>query len=312
MLATQTCNLRAVAPSYSVFSRPLAAGQKQQCEQAVEEALAALERGAATVEQGRSLEQGLALDPGVALLHFAHARWLEAKGEREAAREAFQRALDLDEYPNRATGPFNATLREAAATGGAVLVDLEEEFFRICAGAAPGSELFLDHCHPTIESTCAMAESFWRALLTWLRARGLASASEPESLLLGEAVEDWLAALTLDRTFLSSRIVGAAKLNLLRALQDVDRGPALDLARAALRQALAVDPGSQEALAAECAAEILAGDPDNAWARLGAAAGPVIVRLDAWMAAVPALRDEAARLGIVIEAGRARRSRGSP
>jgi tetratricopeptide (TPR) repeat protein len=95
------------------------------------------------------LAAALALDPDYAALAFDAARLEHRFGRPDAAVALYTRARDHDPTPIRAPSAINAAVREAAATTGALLVDVERAVASAARDGIPGNEEFLDYCHPT-------------------------------------------------------------------------------------------------------------------------------------------------------------------
>jgi len=94
---------------------------------------------------------------------FRAAQGALAAGDSAAARDAFQRARELDVVRFRAPGVFTATVREAARIGGATYVPVAERFDQASAGL-PGHALFLEHVHPNRRGVTLLAAAFYDAL----------------------------------------------------------------------------------------------------------------------------------------------------
>jgi tetratricopeptide (TPR) repeat protein len=126
-----------------------------------------------------ALGEAQAIDPGYAELHFLAGRARLAAGDLEAARAAFVRAKDLDVAPLRAIEPLVELVGATARRADVPLVELPA----ILAAESQaqtgvpilGSELFLDHVHPTIAVHSLIAER----LQAELAERGLVPAPPP-------------------------------------------------------------------------------------------------------------------------------------
>src|SRR5262249_679003 len=94
---------------------------------------------------------------------FAAAQQALARGDSAAARQLFVRARDLDVVRFRAPSVFNGLIREAAAATGAVYVPVAERFDD-ASGGMPGSDLFLEHLHPTQLGAVLMARTFFESM----------------------------------------------------------------------------------------------------------------------------------------------------
>ena len=102
-------------------------------------------------------ERALALDGRDAELLYLQARALRALGRIDEAREAFTDARDEDVCPLRALTPIRAIVADVARTRNAGLVDFARIVAERSPDGIPGSELFLDHVHPTIEGNRLLA-----------------------------------------------------------------------------------------------------------------------------------------------------------
>ncbi len=119
-------------------------------------ASAALDEG----EHARALaiaERALALDGRDAELLYLQARSLRAVGRIEEAREAFIHARDEDVCPLRALTPIRAIVAGVARERNTGFVDFARIVDERSPDGIPGSELFLDHVHPTIEGNRLLA-----------------------------------------------------------------------------------------------------------------------------------------------------------
>jgi tetratricopeptide (TPR) repeat protein len=95
------------------------------------------------------LQAALALDPGYAALAFDAARLEQHLDHLEAATSLYTRARDNDPTPIRAPSALNAAVRDTAAATGTPLVDVELAMASVAPDGVPGTELFLDYCHPS-------------------------------------------------------------------------------------------------------------------------------------------------------------------
>ena len=101
-------------------------------------------QGAAT-----EFEAAVTLDPGYAAAAFDAAKLQRRLGHSDTAYRLFATARDHDPTPIRAPSAFNAAVREAARSTGALLADVEPAIDRAADDTIPGKDLFLDYCHPT-------------------------------------------------------------------------------------------------------------------------------------------------------------------
>jgi len=107
------------------------------------------------------LKQANAEYPHSAFLRYRMAQCLENLDELEEAAQAYSDARDLDPCRYRAPSSFGDTLRQAASesSGGVFFLDLVPVFSRHSKYAAPGSDLFLEHVHFTIDGHWLVAKS---------------------------------------------------------------------------------------------------------------------------------------------------------
>ncbi|CAN5592473.1 hypothetical protein BH23BAC4_BH23BAC4_00750 [soil metagenome] len=108
----------------------------------------------------RLLREALEIDSLHAGARFRLARSLEAIGQVNAARREYERARDLDGLRFRASSDFNEVVRSLAADREVPLVEMEREFSEASANGIPGSVLFWEHVHPTLDGYLLMAEAF--------------------------------------------------------------------------------------------------------------------------------------------------------
>ncbi len=102
-------------------------------------------------------ERALVLDDRDAELLYLQARALRTLGRIDEARRAFTDARDEDVCPLRALTPVRAIVADVARTRNTGLVDFAHIVNERSPDGIPGSELFLDHVHPTIEGNRLLA-----------------------------------------------------------------------------------------------------------------------------------------------------------
>lgn len=107
----------------------------------------------------KHLEQARKTDPHHAAGLFALGTLLAQQGRFDGARAAFGQARDEDVCPLRILGEMGDVVREVAASNGLGLTDFEAIADRYATDGIPGSDLFLDHVHPTIEGAGLLARS---------------------------------------------------------------------------------------------------------------------------------------------------------
>ena len=99
----------------------------------------------------------LDLDTRDADLRFLQGQTLRALGRAEEARSAFEKSRDEDVCPLRALSPMKEIVAEVARDRDTGLVDFAQLVRERSPDGIPGSELFLDHVHPTIDGNRLLA-----------------------------------------------------------------------------------------------------------------------------------------------------------
>lgn len=167
IFVTPASNLKDFSPFKSEHRSDLGDEQRQQW-------FRLFEKGAQHQAQG-DLDQALSsfaaanrIDNGQADLHYRIAKLLFAKEEFVAARAAFQRAIDTDVCPLRATSEIQRRIERTAISHRVPLVDFDSILKDAClekhGHGNPGSEYFLDHVHPTIETNRLLALAIIEAM----------------------------------------------------------------------------------------------------------------------------------------------------
>jgi tetratricopeptide (TPR) repeat protein len=269
LLMTQPSNLADFPPCHSFHSRTLAEEARRGYESELRELLRlarAEPSGARAAELARELE---AADPDVALLRYAQGLRAAAAGDRARARDEFERALELDDYPNRARAGINRAIAQVGAGRGIEVVDAVARFAEKSALGVPGDDLFLDHCHPTLEGTFELADALLPSLARLLARRGadLAGLDPTRATLAIAPLEEWLARMGLDRPSLALGAIRAGEVDLKLVLLMPGVNEALRLARRAFTTALRLDPGATRAKVALVVVELLERDKSEALRR---------------------------------------------
>ena len=108
------------------------------------------------------------IDSGRADVHYHIARMLFADGEFGQARASFQRAIDTDICPLRATLDTQRLVEQAAISHRVPLVDFDSVLKNAClethGHSCPGREYFLDHVHPTVATNRLLALAIIQAM----------------------------------------------------------------------------------------------------------------------------------------------------
>ena len=226
---------------------------------------------------------------------YARAEELFRQGSFEESQKAYQRALDEDVCPLRATTPIVEAVRRVARREGVALVDFEGIVRERSEHGIPGKDWFIDHVHLTEEGYELLAEE----LLVKMQAEAWVGGAKPTGAQRAAVVERVRA--RMDET-----AYGVSFRNLARVLswagKDEEAGPAAERAIELMgpdAEAYELLGRAREAAGALDSAEAayrssVAADPEraNGYARLGAL---LLARSKAPAASV--YLAEAARLG---------------
>lgn len=115
--------------------------------------------------------EALAIDGRDPELLYLHAQALRSLGRIDEARIAFTQSRDEDVCPLRALTPVREIVADVARTENTGFVDFVDIINEQSPDGIPGSELFLDHVHPTIEGNRLLALS----ILQEMRQEGIVS-----------------------------------------------------------------------------------------------------------------------------------------
>lgn len=162
MVCTLACNERDMAPLGDADDSSLPPDVRERRAELLAEGEAKLAADAAAA-LGR-LEEAARLLPDDGRAHHFIGRARLALGREKEALASFQRAVDLDPMPWRCPSACTAALREAAASGGAVVCDLQGAFRAASPGGCVGWELMDDHVHPTLEGQALTARTIVEAM----------------------------------------------------------------------------------------------------------------------------------------------------
>lgn len=97
--------------------------------------------------------------PDVAELHFRAGECLRELGELPQARAHFESALNLDQFPIRATGDYREAGLQAAAEYGVAILNSESVLRQHAAGGVLGENFFLDGVHPNLAATFLLGQA---------------------------------------------------------------------------------------------------------------------------------------------------------
>lgn len=208
------------------------------------------------------LRQLLGITPDYALAHYLAGVGHQKVGQRQEARQAFERARDLDPRPLRALSNFAPVVRRIGASHGTRLVDLEEIFVDKSGLNLSGSELFIDYVHPNERGAKLAATQVLQALL---HVTGETESSPAVSRLIEQ--DDWFSRhfdweadyyYALGMTYQNNGDFGRAEQTYLKVLERDPRMPEaagnlgfiherlgnLETARSYYQQAVRIDPGT--------------------------------------------------------------------
>lgn len=168
---TAASNLRDCSPFKSEHSVALSDDQDHEFSEVM--GLIETELAEQRFDQAVVLAESLvALDPRYAQAQYLYGKALFGMGRWKQSEEAFLQAIDEDVCPLRATRPIRNTLQNVAKDKKVMILDVVDELRQHSeeqsGHACFGSELFLDHVHPTIDVHRRIA--LW--LLDVLRASG--------------------------------------------------------------------------------------------------------------------------------------------
>lgn len=103
-------------------------------------------------------DRALQIDERYAELHFERGRVLWKLERFDEAKTAFVKARDEDVCPLRALTPMRQILRDVASERKVRLIPFATVVDSRSPHGVPGSEMFLDHVHPTIEGHRLLAD----------------------------------------------------------------------------------------------------------------------------------------------------------
>lgn len=163
MVGTLTSNLKDQAPFQSLFSEQTPPAAKAQWEKFFAEGQI-WEKQKAYAQALSSYREAEKLDATPAKLHFQKGRCYEALQDYAAALAAYQKARDFDALRFRATGEFNAIIREICRATQTPLVDVEKAFAENSPNGITGFDLISEHLHPNFDGYFLFAKTFAAAM----------------------------------------------------------------------------------------------------------------------------------------------------
>jgi Flp pilus assembly protein TadD len=163
ILVTPASNIGDFGPFKSEPGHDLSANDISQVDTLKVVAASALHEGNYIFAEAVTRE-GLAIDGRDPELFYLYGQALRALERMDEARRAFIKSRDEDVCPLRALTPVREIVADVAhknKTGFVDFVDIVNEY---SPDGIPGSELFLDHVHPTIEGNRMLALAILREM----------------------------------------------------------------------------------------------------------------------------------------------------
>ncbi len=212
--------------------------------------------------------EALAIDGRDAELLYLHAKALLALDRIDEARSAFTQSKDEDVCPLRALTPIREIVADVARTKKTGFVDFVDIINEHSPNGIPGSELFLDHVHPTIEGNRLLA----LAIIQEMTQEGIVSQAATWN-------EDLIAEISKEmENSLDEKTHAIALRNLSKVLM---WGGKHDEANRLVNLAVAMIPENSEAHAQKGILLWRAGDRETAIVHFREA-----IRLDPWKASI--------------------------
>jgi tetratricopeptide (TPR) repeat protein len=163
MFVLPSSNLRDVSPFKSRISDALSKADQERWQELYRHARQDYANPVPTNGLAALAEAAL-LDDRSANVHFLRGRILEKLGRYPEAKAAYERALEEDLCPLRAPAAIQQALREATKEARVPLVDFVALQEAHSEHGIPGSAVFLDHVHPTIEANRLLALEIIKAM----------------------------------------------------------------------------------------------------------------------------------------------------
>jgi tetratricopeptide (TPR) repeat protein len=197
ILGTQVSNVRDLPPFIAHHAPDIPAARLAEFDAAMNRGHVARRNGELDAAS-RAFADAYALDTAHAGACFEAARSMDALGRAGEARSLYAKARDLDQLRFRASTDFNAVILRAGRAPGVIVADCEEEFARVSRDRIVGSDLILEHVHPTQRGYALLARTYAHAMRTagvlgsardWAQRDTLDEESFKESLRLTELDE---------------------------------------------------------------------------------------------------------------------------
>ncbi len=163
LFVTAASNIRDFSPFKSEHRADLSVDEQAQWETLVHSAnmLSQAERNE---EALGSLDKALDIDDRHAELHYQRGRLLDRLGKFDLARAAYQRAVDEDVCPLRASSQFQDAVRRVADKTDHRVIDFERFVHQWTKVGIPSDDIFLDHVHLTIDGHRRLADELFQHL----------------------------------------------------------------------------------------------------------------------------------------------------
>ena len=149
VLVVPASNLKDCSPFKSEHAAGLSADEIERCEALRRQGIEAMSGQPAAALT--ALSEAASIDDRHAELHYQRGLALCELERWGAAKAAFQRAVDEDICPLRAPSEIKQAVMEVAVERGVPLIDFARWSESQAPKGIPGSGLFLDHVHPTLE-----------------------------------------------------------------------------------------------------------------------------------------------------------------
>ena len=163
VLSTVPCNQREWSPEASAAVSSLSEQDRQKWSVAFAAGKRHLENSQLPQAE-TELQRAVALAPGHADGQYLLAKTYDRLGKWQEAREAYDRAVDLDASPIRRVSGINTAIREVAAQFDTLLIDADDIFTEQSEHGLLGFNLIKDYVHPTLDGHELIAWHMWDQL----------------------------------------------------------------------------------------------------------------------------------------------------
>ncbi|MDG2125824.1 MAG: hypothetical protein P8J87_19140, partial [Verrucomicrobiales bacterium] len=163
LLVHPPSNLKDCPPFKSDFTSPTTGSQKSHWQ---------------SLLATHQLQESLEIDPLHPLAHYLIGQHYIGTGDTANALKHLTLARDHDTCPLRILSPMEQTLRAVSQKSNTPLVDAQILLAKECTATIPGSQVLVDHVHPSIRGHQLIAEHLLKTVSTTL---GLASTGNWQS-----------------------------------------------------------------------------------------------------------------------------------